>query len=479
MFVVLLCLCLLLAACSSGTPASGPPGAEPGAAGPPGTDQSSATTTSDAPAAASAPSGDDQADASTSAEEIQEALGEPGTLSIWSYLDPEDPSVKAYIERFQQQNPDIKIKYTAFPEDNYQDKVRTALQAKSPPDIAVMEDKAWMKAGLVVDLKDQFTAWGVDPKDFNPGGMERATLEQGINGPIYGVGDFLGGNVIFYNKALFDQAGVPYPSTDRSITYADYDELCRKLAKPDPDPTKAVYGCSMTAWSFGIWRKWVFGEDGRQALGNMNSDAEVEAWTLGTNLVKDRMAPNNNLLETLPAGESDLFAQGKLAMTWSDFTEADKYTEQGINFGLAPFYVIRGSESFVETWTTPWGTFTESRNKEQALKFLQFMATDGQRIRVETSADPPLSTKVAEEMNYGQDDPVKQQYFEVLKQAKPQVFVPRSLLPEGVWDYHEMYRQVITGEVTDIKKMLDDEATKTQPLLDQAWQQWESLAPGQ
>ena len=73
-------------------------------------------------------------------------------LTVWSYLDPEDPSVKAYIERFQEQNPGIVVKYTAFPEDDYQDKVRTALSANSPPDIAVMEDKQWMQAGLVVEL---------------------------------------------------------------------------------------------------------------------------------------------------------------------------------------------------------------------------------------------------------------------------------------------------------------------------------------
>ena len=59
-------------------------------------------------------------------------------LTVWSYLDPEDPSVKAYIERFQADNPGIVVKYTAFPEDDYQDKVRTALSADSPPDIAVI-----------------------------------------------------------------------------------------------------------------------------------------------------------------------------------------------------------------------------------------------------------------------------------------------------------------------------------------------------
>jgi len=119
---------------------------------------------------------------------------------------------------------------------------------------------------------------------------------------------------------------VPYPSPDRSLTYKEYAEICRKIGKPDPDPTKTVYGCSVPDWGFGIYSKWIYGPDGHTALGNLNSPASVDAWNIGTALVRDKFAPNANILETLSAGESDLFAQGKLGMTWSDFTEAPKYT---------------------------------------------------------------------------------------------------------------------------------------------------------
>lgn len=448
---VLMLVVLMLAACGGGSQA-GPPGAAD--AGPPG----AAEAGQPAAGAEEAVSGD---------------TGDPNTISIWSYLAPDDPSVQAYIEQFQQQNPTIKIKYTAFPEDDYQDKVRTALAAHSPPDIAVIEDRAWMKAGLVEELSDEYKQWGVDPADFNPGGMARTAPEGDISAGIYGVGDFLGGNVIFYNKDLFDQAGVAYPSPDKSLTIQEYDQICRQLAKPDPDPTKTVYGCSMPFWGFDIWSPWVWGPDGKQALGNMNSPEMIASWNIGTALVRDKIAPSASILETVPAGESDLFATGKLGITWSDFTEVTKYTENNVNFGMMPFYVLEGSESFVDTWTTPWGTFTESKRKEAALKFLQFLATDGQRIRMQTSADPPLSTTVAEELNYGKDDPIKQEYLRVLQQAKPQIFVPQ--LPEGTWDREEIYRRLTTGGETDAAAILNEEAQKTQPALDKAWQEWEQL----
>src|SRR5947208_16948921 len=113
-----------------------------------------------------------------------------------------------------------------------------------------------------------------------------------------------------------------------------------------------------------------------------------------------------------------------MGITWNDFTYTATYKDNNIDFGLAPFFVIHSGESFVDTWTAAWGTFKESKNKSAAIEFLHWLATDGQKMRVTLSPDPPLSTTVAQEVGYGKDDPVKAAYLDVLKNAKPQVFVP-------------------------------------------------------
>ena len=287
-------------------------------------------------------------------------------------------------------------------------------------------DAGWARRRAYAHLEE----WGVDPADFAPGGLARATLPDG---GIYGIGDHLGGNILFYNKALFDAAGAPHPSLTESMTWPEFDQACRQVGQPDRNPMQAVYGCSVQDWAFDIWSKWVWGEDGRTVLGNLNSDAMVQGYNLGTALVRDGYAPSASIEESLPGGMSDLFAQGKMAMIWSDFTEVAKYQEAGIDFGMGPFVVIEGSESFVDTWTTPWGTFTSSQHPEEALAFLEFMATDAQYIRAETSADPPLSQAVAEEIEWGQGDPIKEDYLAVLQQGKAQVFVPNSFIPVGLY----------------------------------------------
>ena len=249
------------------------------------------------------------------------------------------------------------MKISVVPEDTYGTKVNTALQAHKPPDIAVIEDRGWMKADRVLDLTPYYASWGVDVADFNPGGIARATVEGNVADGVYGVGDFLGGNIFVYNKALFDAAGIPYPAADKSLTIQEYADICRKLAKPDPDPAKAVYGCSMPEWAPGIQTKDVFGADGRSAEGNLNSPEMVEAFNIAGQLVREKAAPGGTALTAI--GESDLFAEGRLGITWTDFTETPKYDAAGLQYGLAPFIVIKQGESFVDTWTAPWGTFTD------------------------------------------------------------------------------------------------------------------------
>ena len=136
-----------------------------------------------------------------------------GDLSIWTYPQGDDEtSLKAYKAAFEELYPDVTVKISVIPEDTYGTKVNTALQAHKPPDIAVIEDRGWMKAGRVLDLTPYYASWGVDVADFNPGGIARATVEGDVADGVYGVGDFLGGNIFVYNKAMFDAAGIPYPA---------------------------------------------------------------------------------------------------------------------------------------------------------------------------------------------------------------------------------------------------------------------------
>lgn len=394
-----------------------------------------------------------------------------GTITVWTIAQGDDEvPLKAYEKAFEAQNPDADVKIVVVPEEAYEPKITTSLRAGSVPDVALMEPDiaATLKAGRWVDLTPHLEAWGIDPSDFNQGGLARGMVEADPSKGIYAIGDFLAGNVLVHNAKLFANANVQPPPVDRSLTYQEYDQICRAIGRPDRNPAAATFGCSVPDWGFLF--SPVFGPDGRQALGNMNSPQVVQAFQVGAALINDGYAPGASLLDTL--GESDLFAQGRIALTWTDFTEVDKYRKNGIEFGLSPFYVIEGQPDYVDVFTAAWGAMRDSPNPDGALAFIRFIATDAQRIRTEVSPDPPLSSKVAAEVRYGDGDPIKQQYLEVLKLAPPPSFVPPGV---DAWDPAEVMRLLTVEGRTDAQAILDKMAAASQVELDQAWEQWESL----
>lgn len=202
----------------------------------------------------------------------------------------------------------------------------------------------------------------------------------------------------------------------------------------------------------------------------MNAPVLAEAFEIAASVINAGLAPSGSILDTIT--DTDLFAQGQIAMAASDFSAVPTFEEAAIDFGMAPFFVVEGQEDFVDSWTSPWGTFTESRHKEEALAFLEFIATDAQRLRMEVTPDPPLSSKVATENGYGTDDPVKQQFLQVLQNVRPQVFVPDG---EEHWDPAEVLRLLTIEGVTDAQAILDEMAAKAQVRVLEVWERWETL----
>ena len=398
-----------------------------------------------------------------------EEEGDSNAISVWMFPQGDDEvAIRAFEAAYEEANQGKDVEVVVYPEEEYQTRINTALVAGSPPDVAIIENRNWMKAGYVVELTDQLGEWGVSIDDFNPGGLSRAAVEADPSEGIYGVGTFLGGNVLVYNKELFDAAGLDYPSPDESMTIEQYAELCRELGRPSDDPAENVFGCAMPEFAFSFYP--IYGEDGRTAEGNMNAPELADAFELGASLINDGLSPSPSVLETVT--EADLFAQGLIAMTWSDFSAVPLYEEGGVEFGMAPFFVIEGQEDFVDTWTAAWGTFEDSPHPEDAMSFLEFIATDAQRIQMEETPDPPLSAAVAEEAGFGDDDPVKAEFLQVLENARPLVFVPPG---EEAWDPAEVLRLLTVEEQTDAQAILDEMAADAQGQLDAVWERWDAL----
>ncbi len=198
--------------------------------------------------------------------------------------------------------------------------------------------------------------------------------------------------VLLYNKDLFDAAGVEYPSATEPMTVDQYAALAARLSKPNDDIAQRVWGgaAGTTYW----YMDWAthFSGDGKQAEGSINDATTIHTYDVLAKMVVNGDAPSTADMQML--GEVDLLAQQKRAMAITDNLVIATLEAQNIRYGGAPPPVEqKGDKPFIITWSDAFGVFSESKHPEEANTFLAFLATEGNRLRVEFNM--PLNLKLA------------------------------------------------------------------------------------
>lgn len=194
--------------------------------------------------------------------------------------------------------------------------------------------------------------------------------------------------VLYYNKDLFQQKGIPFPAGDKRMTWEELSELAKKLTSDN------VYGFSfeqvskayqMLALTSSLGAK-VISEDGLVTKGYANSPEAVKAFQFYSDLFnKDKVSPKIKKEETL-----DYFKAGKVAMYLATNQNMPKIRDAGINFGVTLHPYFAGKE--VATPTGAWnvGISKYSAKKEAAAKFIQFLTLDeGAKIVFEEGGTLP------------------------------------------------------------------------------------------
>jgi ABC-type glycerol-3-phosphate transport system substrate-binding protein len=157
-------------------------------------------------------------------------------------------------------------------------------------------------------------------------------------------------------------------------------------------------------------------------------------------------------------------------MVVTDFQSLNKIERAGVNYGVTGSPTAEGVEPWFNVWTDSVGVFANSEHPDEAKLFIAFMATEGQRLRVETTGDLPLDTAVAEELDWAGGTPGREEGLEVLQHARQGVFVPNR------WDtfgpIFDAYGLIVGGEMA-AQEALDEAASAIQENLDQAWEAWE------
>jgi len=367
-------------------------------------------------------------------------------------------ALEEIVDAFEAQNDGVHIEITYVPEDTYPTKLQTALLADAPDIAAPYGADTMLSFEPIDDLV--FDAYDLDPGDYN------SVLESfcGLNGKLYCLGTTVGNMGLFYNKAMFDAAGLPYPSSSEAMSFDDFAALAAQLTADGSDSDK-VWGAGADIIQAYLNPEHYLDETGRTV--DVLNDGYLGTVETLAGMVAAGTFPSSG--QTLSVGGSDdglglqtMFLEGKLAMFVGDNYAVDSIEATDIQYGLAPVPVVAGDDPWVPVWTNTFGIPLGSAHKDVAADFLAFMATEGQTIQAQYG-QMPLLTSVAETWA---DTEGRQQLVEVSKLAHPGIFNP------NIWAWNapliDAYKAALRGE--PILPLHEDAQPKAQQANDTTWE---------
>ena len=150
--------------------------------------------------------------------EILDNLTEPVEIEVWhTYSDSYEEWFKAVTDKFNETHENIHVTLQLQPSDQYEAKVMAAAKSGSLPNIIrsqAVNMTTYVNQDMLVDMNefiyDETVGHPNFDEEINPG---LAQLYDQWDGARYAIPLFMGGNVFFYNKTMFDELGLVPPKT--------------------------------------------------------------------------------------------------------------------------------------------------------------------------------------------------------------------------------------------------------------------------
>ena len=248
---------------------------------------------------------------------------EKGKLSFYAWDEGQRGIMEAVIDVFHKTYPNVEVELTIIPWDDYWLKMQTSLNTDNGPDVFWMNTTYtpdYIPAGMVENLTPYIEAENIDMSVFPQVFIDCYSYE----GNLYGIPKDFDTIGLFYNKSLFDEAGVAYPTDD--WTWDDMYEASKKLA------SAGVMAIDMDLSNDQTYvANFIYTNDGGRCRSedgtslHMNTPAVKEAFEYMMKYVDEGLSPDYNAMQELGAHER--FMGGLSAMTMSGSWNVRTYME--------------------------------------------------------------------------------------------------------------------------------------------------------
>ncbi len=294
-------------------------------------------------------------------------------LSVWGMPFENALYTDVYIPEFERQNPGIKVRFHHF--EDYGNRVLLSHAGGIAPDVmreGYASGETWTRRGLNLPLNKFIDGSdGIDRKDFIP------VLWDGLKyqGETYGVPQDINIMGLYYNKDLFDKAGLGYPNAN--WTWKDLKNAVDKLTiDKDRDGHPEQKGLEM-AWNAGTYEPFLYQAGGKMWDGDkvvFDSAEGVEALkyyrTLMTSYNLVRSTENRGGL-----GPDKFFQNGNVAMYIDGSWETPSICKGAPNLRFGVSVLPRGLKPMSVSGSCVWGIDRDTKHPEESWKLVKFLSS--------------------------------------------------------------------------------------------------------
>jgi len=399
-------------------------------------------------------------------EASDEAAGEVVTVTYMTWdSGPGVEITKPIIAAFEEENPGIKIELQSVPQ-GYDDKVLTSHAAGDTADGLLMWNTSqWAEAGIVQDLSPYISRDNYDMDQYLPVVRDWAVYKGGI----YGLPKDFTPRAMFYNKNVFDEAGVPYP--EPGWTFDDFVATVKAINnnKTGGDARYgyvAIPGHTYALQAF-IWSNGgdLCSPDGTTASGYINSQAVVEVIQWYKELFD--MSISTGTTDAYQNLGQNEFQSGIVGLMDNGLWPVSVYKDDtSLRFGIVePPVPHKGDSISPVIHSATWSMFAKAKHKDEVWEFIKYIGGPaGGRVFAEQRWGLPVFKGMAAELNL-QDDEYMSVFAEIGDMAtKAPVFIRSPKWFEADTEFKLALEQIFL-EDADIQSALDEAAVRMDKIL--------------
>jgi multiple sugar transport system substrate-binding protein len=380
-------------------------------------------------------------------------------------------------------NPNFEYEAQFVPQTiDYWAKVQTQVASGTPPDCGMADYGrlvSYAKNGTLLDITEfvKSSNFPVD-KEFAGASAQyrwaKGDFDSGAKGgDYYGLPSDAQSQIFAYNKKMFDDAGVAYPTDD--WTWDDMLEAAKKITKPDQNKwgMAAIPNYILFKGNF-VWSAGgaLHSPDFSKSMLADPHTTEVYKWNWDL-IYTHKVAPPPGM-----AGQQNPFMSGQVAMyvegVWwiTDFVAGIK--DFGWDVGLFPKHPKTGKRTTTME-SDGWWIYKGSKDPETAWNLISYLANpDGERLFIKANdCIPSTFQEIAQEW-YSQKPPENRlKILDNINKDSAKVdftYFEFATITNAVWpviDKAFSDGTDVTKALQDADKVMNDELAKAWALLKQ------------